>query len=1625
MVLRAPPLVSRRARGEAAPRRSETPTPSLGAPARPHRLDLTRLRVRPPEGDAEPEAAEPEEGPGPEATSATEPAVSPAPPSRQANLPSAPPPVRAPVGGGPERRPRAQAAARVEAEAEAPGGRPLPKVWAERFQRWFGASGEGIRLREGAGWLAEAGAGAASLGAQIWLRGRLADTPAPRLVHELTHVAARARSSASQDGLPDQEAAAERDARAAAGAMLRGAPPAPPAPDPGRGVRFDDDDPYALVPDEEKFDTGVDAKAATKNETWWTRLGLDEITPHRELDPKNHPHAFANRVRKTQVALRDAGIKAVANAPLTTEGVLGPRTYLALVAVANKSDHPARTAVQTLGWDLSALASAPDVAASAEALALRPKVLLEGQTKVLGADAVRLYSITAGFRTRHDVDVLDEWLFGPEGPRPTLRDQDRQNAMDVLLGAEKLTGYYAVLQAERGDLHQRIDPTWLAERRQLQPGTSWLQFIGTLRPNVRLILDRLGIEPAMTKEAERLPPAQRKELYTAMRGIHRDLLAATGRRSVTGLMVLVRLPELPAAQRRSVALAQVAAREQHEAEERARVDAHNAALVIKLADHVIKTLGSDNRTKRRIDYGPVLSAFNRNPKAFELLLDELERRGRLNDWLDDLKSLEWHEWDVLDLASQGRWASEARIVALRKRLQAQRKSNLRHTYLPDEAVVVLSTGERLKVGEVAGDKNSLWLRDEDREQLKPGAQKRFNDALKPALVEFMDALLAPDKPASFTEKDMVETVTQDAWKAAKLSKDDIEEVVWEESVKFRGLRRAPPQADGVERYEVDFVRVQRIRKRSEWEEVGAAAWRSDFDFDTVLFWFSQSQIADAIQAIFIAVTIAAVLIVAWEAGVIAAMVEAAGGWAAVGLSVGISVGFYMLTHKTWTWEGLLLAGIQGYLFALGFKIFMPVGTGVGNLVLSGAARPTAAAIAEAVEQASLRRLVAAWIARHATTGALVGGATTPATMFCEDLLGSALHSRGFRSFGAYVKGAGWGLLLGAVFELGGSAVLQPLLGGAGRSALTSLAEAVGKVRAANLTFEVFTAEMSRVTSGFGRWLRLTVEDVAVQGIEQAVAKRLAVFAETYLEGARLALYRQALELGGLELTAKAVDSLQRVLRLSTLGDDALAKLLATARTGASAGGAWLEFMAGLDDAALKALLAKDAARHLAAAPSVLQLRALRTPAELLAIADAHFAGAVPDMEAFALLIQGTPTEGRIVELLATRGQAVSPNTLRALSAATNGLEEDVVAGLGRAFREAGTRAHVEAMLLAAEAEAAASFLRALRTASPAEVTAFKTAVTDGVAGGRLISALADQALPFVSATADVQAVLLGLQHIGPDEAALIVAAVRAAPTAGRADLLQALGRAAGYAHQLLPAAGRAQTVATLTRIATNPRIQGLGDWVRFSTAQRVGASPADQARNFGDDLGELLVAENVARGLSPGGRVRVGNDANALKHPTTGNTLRSYDLVVTDGGVQRNVDVYSPTGAQPDVGDLGQAINHAADKIISDPTLPATFHTQGRIEGAVRLGWPPTDNKVKAGTITTAQNGDVRLLTPNGMTIDRGNFFDDYVGTLNNARRRPAGAARVDQLSVYDRAGKLLYIYRRDATTGLWSGGAP
>jgi len=558
-----------------------------------------------------------------------------------------------------------------------------------------------------------------------------------------------------------------------------------------------------------------------------------------------------------------------------------------------------------------------------------------------------------------------------------------------------------------------------------------------------------------------------------------------------------------------------------------------------------------------------------------------------------------------------------------------------------------------------------------------------------------------------TQDQIGEHLLQLAWTAADMDEDrDIEEIEIEESIRLLGVRRRAETADGSERYDVNYEVVHRIVGYTDWERVRdvAAGWRTEEEFEYQMFWYSYSQSADVITTAAKIVAFGAVAVMAWEVGAIGLLVRAAGGGLAVGTSIVISLAIYMLTHERWTLEGLLLAGLEGYLVALGFRLFAPAGRGLAGLVLP-----------RTLEQVTLRRLFAAWLVRHGVTGGLVGGSIGPASLFVHDLVRVVSEGGDFSPFSAYLVTAGCGLVLGAVLEIGGSALLAPLFRTADQTVLRSVVEVVERLRGAGISPSRWMAEVGGALSNFRAWLLANMDDAVANGILRTIRTRVEEVGRAYLSGGRLMLQRQIFELSGGPLSREAVGGLERLLREggTSLDDSAMATLLQHVNQAPERVTPWLRLVGEMDEAVLRRLIESSQLRALADAPATLALLGRRSAAEFSALFTARFNGSVAEFETFATRLGALEptTADTLLGLLQTRGTAVTPASLLRLAESGAGLTEEMLAGLQRLIDKSGAN-NVEALLGALPNDQVGVFLNTARTASGADLDLIQRLLVD-------------------------------------------------------------------------------------------------------------------------------------------------------------------------------------------------------------------------------------------------------------------------------------------------------------------------
>ncbi len=1182
------------------------------------------------------------------------------------------------------------------------------------------------------------------------------------LAHELNHVAQQTLQRVAQHTLGPIASIFDPSGRTA----LQRDPTTVPAANPAAAPADEKFDIYEGLPDDKTLEAGIDKDYRSINERWWLDLELMEVWPFRDYDPHAQPLAYANRVARAQRLIRAAGTKWFEGGHLKADGILGPRTLLMLHRIAEDAKHPLRLEIQGLGFDLDAILDGEDAYTHALAYARKAEILIQTPIEVYGESAVRYYDKFYSM-VSSDREVFDRLMFDGAAPSD-MRREDRIELLRRFYGSDsiKYQGTIALLQAKRDFLHSELDIARALENDKRR-GIARAAYFKFSAVSARSFSD-LDSEFATIRTFEKAfktVPEDKKEGITD--GVDRLIQnqpegPELGAKEISAVVLVVYLPALNPAKRDGVIAEYVKQREAKRAAEKAHIEENNREGARQRADLIVKWLDDTDTYHITVEFAlrDELKRAVREQAFFDLVLDDLIARpgGHFDKLFDAVHAMKGYVGLSLlvEAARAGRYRDHARVRSAQAELIRRHGSKRTHRYEINAkgGAVFLDRDTRMEVGEVAGDRNTMFLKDEDREQLKPGARKKLEAELENQSRAYVARLLE-GKETPKSQDAVGKELLEKAWAAAGLDTDrDIEDVEWQESVRLLGVREGPDQGDGVTRYEVKYERVERIvggeGGDTDWSPVAGARndWRSEYDFEYDTFWYPYSQNADVMIGFAKVVMIGAVIAVAWEVGVIGALVAAGGGAVPVALSIGISMAIYMLTHKRWTLEGLLLAGVEGYLAAVGFRLFAPAGKVVMRLVIPAT-----------LEKVTFGRLVAAFVLKHGAVGGLTGGAMGPSVLFMHDLIRVAQHGGGLSSFSTYLKSAGMGMVLGAVFEIGGSALLAPIFRAADTTVLAKMSEILTALRGHEpaVTPTQWMSEVTLSLSAFRKFLGQNMDEILAKGVYEGVKEKMAEAGRAWLTGVRGTLQQQIIELAGVQLSRDASNGLERLLTLgrTSLGDDTLATMLQEFRKIRPDGvEPWLRFLGGVDDAMAKNLVTSSQLRPMFDAQHVLALGLRRPPTELMNLMTLRFGNALDALDAYAgkLSALKESTADSILDALRTRGTAVTPRSLLTAGEAGAIIDDELLQGLGRLLEKstADAASALDTVLEKMARNRIDGFLRGIRNADQAEVDAAKKLVVahkpehaawsleslSGQEAAKLLTPLSDAAL---DAIADVTA----------------------------------------------------------------------------------------------------------------------------------------------------------------------------------------------------------------------------------------------------------------------------------------------
>ncbi len=498
----------------------------------------------------------------------------------------------------------------------------------------------------------------------------------------------------------------------------------------------------------------------------------------------------------------------------------------------------------------------------------------------------------------------------------------------------------------------------------------------------------------------------------------------------------------------------------------------------------------------------------------EHVLADLERTGdftRLYDSVDETRYFGLRAW-LLALSLPTKYGDHPRVQRLHDELAAARAATFRNDYLPDEAILLdRRPSRRWAVGGVLGDLASLYVISRDIKRVKDEKLKALKTALVKHRVAVLGEIATGKLPREMDDEEFARESLARALTEVPIGKDDIEEVTIERSMKLLGVRRR--DINGLPSYDLRLAFVERV-KGGTWAQAGNEFLEQNGDFEARLIAWELGKVGEFYETFGLAVTVVALVLVAWEIGLIGVLVDAAGGGLAVAISITVSELIWLLRvafgDEKFTLRGFLMAALDGYLMALGFRL--------GGILGEG--------LATRIGTATVRRVIAGWIAERLVAGVVGGAVSAGLERFAHDVLAVATGEGSWSGIGDYVNSMAFGAVVGVVAEFTIQPALKVLLAG-GRTALESSAELVAKIRAEGWSSVQFSAGVTEALANMRASLTTLAGDAAAKGFATALAERLEV---AIRELGSSAIATRVLELSGAKFTREATEGLQRFLK---------------------------------------------------------------------------------------------------------------------------------------------------------------------------------------------------------------------------------------------------------------------------------------------------------------------------------------------------------------------------------------------------------------------------------------------------------------------------------------------------------------
>ncbi|CAB3805745.1 hypothetical protein LMG28688_06245 [Paraburkholderia caffeinitolerans] len=515
---------------------------------------------------------------------------------------------------------------------------------------------------------------------------------------------------------------------------------------------------------------------------------------------------------------------------------------------------------------------------------------------------------------------------------------------------------------------------------------------------------------------------------------------------------------------------------------------------------------------------------------FDLWMEALERRdgGRWFDaLLDKMASTRGdaalHFIQAATVSAH--YNAHPRISQMRSDYNNATRAALKNRYFPDSGAIWLhhDADRRVARNGVVADAYADYASHARVKHLREERRAEFDTALETAANQLLADIMAGRVAKDFNNQEFANEAINRAVAAIHLSNDDFETVTQITSLRVTAIEFVVDR--GIERYNVTFNMVQKIEGESSWTDLpGTSRTSTELEFEWLLFGWDLGRMGDRLETVGLVIGGIAVIAVAWEAGIVTALVEAAGGTGAVLTSVFVSEILYLATAKHYSLEGFVMAAIDGYLFALTFRF-----AGIGGR-----------AIALRIGRATMSDIVGGWVAERLFVGVVGGSLGGGAVVFSHGLADTLLHDGPGPSLGQYVRG----MTMGAVFGLFGEFVIGPALQGAfrvgGQTVLNTADEAIGVIRRSGVSPARYAAEISQALSAIRERLATFLEESSVQTIITGLRERMATLGEGLSLGAigrrfEFSMFRRVFELADIGMGSVETDGLERLLSTTESG----------------------------------------------------------------------------------------------------------------------------------------------------------------------------------------------------------------------------------------------------------------------------------------------------------------------------------------------------------------------------------------------------------------------------------------------------------------------------------------------------------